>query len=388
MEKPLEIKPLKKKLKRRKGKRAIKQEQIELRKKLEKQAELEKARRQAEKEKLEEIAKKEQQRLQNILLKQQTKINQKLIDYQVENRDDKDFKKKSIAMVDDLKKIRDLREKLLPDLFKKEQQDLLEQKELTPEEKGKEMLKRSSQILKDALDKDVEYIDLEEEAKKQKMSIEEKKEALEQYNKKIDDITKEVEKITGKVAKENEEETKKLMDDLNKMIGGMLLDKSKALDNTEIESIMKRYKGFKGVYPRDMLYKAVPLVEPKSEGGAIINLDKAGEPGSHWCSIYWNAKNDKPSIEYFDSYGRPPPKEIIDDMKKIIQKLDSDKHMKYKENGIVNQHKDSVSCGYIAMKFLMDRMRGIPFKKATGYGIKKSEDNAEKMEKRFRYITL
>jgi hypothetical protein len=170
--------------------------------------------------------------------------------------------------------------------------------------------------------------------------------------------------------------------------GGMMMDKDKALNNEEIEKIMKRYRNFYGVYPRDQLYKMLPQVKEKEDGGCVLNLDKAGEPGSHWVALYWNAKGDKPSIEYFDSYARPPPQEIQEDMKKIIQKLNSDKHLKYKENGKLNQHQDTVSCGFIAMKFLMDRFRGIPFKKATGYGIKKSEENAEDMEKRFRYVLL
>ena len=40
------------------------------------------------------------------------------------------------------------------------------------------------------------------------------------------------------------------------------------------------------------------------------------------------------------------------------------------------------------MRFLMDRYRGKNFKKATGYGINKSEDMAEKMYDRFNYLDL
>jgi hypothetical protein len=174
--------------------------------------------------------------------------------------------------------------------------------------------------------------------------------------------------------------------EINRQLGGMLLDKDKALDNTEIERIMNKYKEFKGVYPLDMVYKAIPLIEPKSEGGLILNLDKSGEPGVHWCSIYWNASNSKPQICYYDSFARAPRKETIDDIKNIVKKLNSDKHIKLKINGVTNQDKSSVSCGYLCIKFLMDMFRNGNFKKATGYGIKKSEEQAEQLYDKFKYM--
>lgn len=184
------------------------------------------------------------------------------------------------------------------------------------------------------------------------------------------------------------EKVEKIFDKLKtKQKGGMLKGKEKALDNFQIENHMKRYKNFYGVYPKDMLYKVIPLIEEGSRGGVVMNLDDKGEPGSHWVSIYWDADKDY-TIEYFDSYGREPHKETLEDMKNIIKKLRPKKHMKLKINRIKNQHNDSVSCGYIAMRFLMDRYRGKNFKKATGYGINKSEDMAEKMYDRFNYLDL
>lgn len=167
--------------------------------------------------------------------------------------------------------------------------------------------------------------------------------------------------------------------------GGLLNEPEQKLSNFDIEKHMDRYDNFYGVYAKDMLYKVIPLIQPGSRGGVIMNLDDNGEPGSHWVSIYWDANKDY-SIEYFDSFGREPPKETLEDITKIIKKLKPNKHMKLKINRIENQDKSSVSCGFIAMRFLMDRFRGKNFKKATGYGIKKSEDMAEKMYERFNYI--
>lgn len=167
--------------------------------------------------------------------------------------------------------------------------------------------------------------------------------------------------------------------------GGMLDQPQQVLDNFQIEKHMDRYENFFGVYPKDMLYKVIPLIQPGSRGGLIMNLDNNNQSGSHWVSLYWDANKDY-SIEYFDSFGREPPKETLEDITKIIKKLKPKKHMKLKINRMENQNKKSVSCGYIAMRFLMDRFRGKNFKKSTGYGINKSEDMAEKMYERFNYL--
>lgn len=172
---------------------------------------------------------------------------------------------------------------------------------------------------------------------------------------------------------------------LKKQEGGMLDQPQQVLDNFQIEKHMDRYENFFGVYAKDMLYKVIPLIQPESSGGLIMNLDNNNQSGSHWVAIYWDANKDY-SIEYFDSFGRDPPKETLQDITKIIKKLKPKKHMKLKINRMENQNKKSVSCGYIAMRFLMDRFRGKNFKKSTGYGINKSEDMAEKMYERFNYL--
>ena len=41
----------------------------------------------------------------------------------------------------------------------------------------------------------------------------------------------------------------------------------------------------------------------------VINLDPNYKPGLHWISVYFMSKQ---KAEYFDSFGRPPPREIKD----------------------------------------------------------------------------
>lgn len=275
---------------------------------------------------------------------------------------------------EDIKKQKEQQKEFEKRMKREEKKKIKEEKEGRKEkaktQKELERVKKKKPITEDQIDRATRRLEKEEQ---------ELKELAEKGELSDEELAKLVKEQTT-TAPITEEIMKKLF------LGGMLLDKDKALDNTEIEKIMNRYQNFYGVYPRDQLYRIVPQVKEKSNGGVILNLDKSGEPGSHWVALYWDAKNDKPSIEYFDSYARSPPMEIERDIKNIVNKLQADKHLKYKENGIINQSKSSVSCGYIAMKFLMDRFRGIPFKKATGYGVNKSEENAENMEKHFRYL--
>ena len=49
--------------------------------------------------------------------------------------------------------------------------------------------------------------------------------------------------------------------------------------------------------------------------GAVFNLDKHDQPGSHWVSLFINLING--GIYYFDSYGSSPPKEVIILMERI-----------------------------------------------------------------------
>lgn len=171
--------------------------------------------------------------------------------------------------------------------------------------------------------------------------------------------------------------------------GGLMTEKDDALSNFDIDKMMNRYKDFKGTFPRDHLYKVMSEIKPQSRMGCILNLDEAKDSGSHWVSLLIDARpKGSHSIEYFDSFGRDIPKDILEDAKRIVRKMKPEQHMKLKINRRKMQDPKTVSCGYIASKFLMDRFRGKSFKKATGYGINKSEDNAEDMKQRFEYLFI
>lgn len=101
---------------------------------------------------------------------------------------------------------------------------------------------------------------------------------------------------------------------------------------------------FIGVYPRDtMPNKIDPNVS------LVCNLDVAKGEGTHWVAVYNDPKFDY--VEYFDSYGKIPPKEIEKYMKS------SRKPTVYSSNEI--QSLSSFLCGYFCVYYIICRYRGV-----------------------------
>lgn len=69
----------------------------------------------------------------------------------------------------------------------------------------------------------------------------------------------------------------------------------------------------------------------------ILNLDTSLGSGTHWTSFYI-VKNQ---LTYFDSFGMPPPQELVD--------YASKHKLSIKWNKIQYQDDQSTACGYFAM---------------------------------------
>ena len=164
--------------------------------------------------------------------------------------------------------------------------------------------------------------------------------------------------------------------------GGLMTDYEESLSNFDIEKIMNNYENFLGVFSSDHTYKPIANIKPNEEQGFILNLETSDKGGSHWVAVFVTPA----SVEYMDSFARPAPKNIYDELKTIPKKMKGGQVPKYKHNTKTIQDDKSVSCGYIACKFLMERFRGKSFKQATNYTIDKSEDNAEAMQEKFKYM--
>jgi hypothetical protein len=160
--------------------------------------------------------------------------------------------------------------------------------------------------------------------------------------------------------------------------------KGKGLSTTEIGNMMDGVKGFIGVYPANFL-KMLPKNLPK-KFGFVMNLDKANKSGSHWVAVWVDTEQDL-SVEYYDSFAREPSKDFLKQIKKLIDRLNINVYLKFKINRIQEQKTSTANCGWFAMKFIIDRKNGIPFKESTNYNDStKGEKDIEEFKNKFSYI--
>jgi hypothetical protein len=174
--------------------------------------------------------------------------------------------------------------------------------------------------------------------------------------------------------------------------GRALKTANDGISNIDLEKIMKPYGDeWLGCYSCDEMGKLLSKVKPRSRGCAIINTSPADSEGEHWVCTLWDAR-DKPeasqSIEFFDSYGDDPDPIIDEGIKRIAQKLDGGKYLKYKINSVKFQGEkkgtglDSGNCGYHCLRFLADRLRNKSFAECTGFdNSAKGEEHVEKFKK-------
>ena len=92
--------------------------------------------------------------------------------------------------------------------------------------------------------------------------------------------------------------------------------------------------------------------------GAVMNLDKHDRPGSHWVSFAIDTA--KAAIYYYDSFGRPPPRELC----QFFGRVRALAPAKYTRNSVYNavrhQHKNT-ECGVFACLALEALLRGTSF---------------------------
>jgi hypothetical protein len=116
---------------------------------------------------------------------------------------------------------------------------------------------------------------------------------------------------------------------------------SHALNDLEVTKIGKILLGnkYKGTYPQDR----VPFTN--SEKYFVINVDRHGFPGSHWCAVFQDSNRN---MYMYDSFARPSKKLLP-----YLYKNAKDKGFKLiNVNGKSDQHKNSFICGPISLSFL------------------------------------
>lgn len=91
----------------------------------------------------------------------------------------------------------------------------------------------------------------------------------------------------------------------------------------------------------------MPKTGPNKFESGIVNLDDAEGVGTHW--VAYNKKNDK--TYYYDSFGDlPPPTELV---RYLYTGRYKTKKIFY--NYIREQDFDTVWCGHLCLKFLINK---------------------------------
>ena len=177
-----------------------------------------------------------------------------------------------------------------------------------------------------------------------------------------------------------------ILEEIGNMRGYGSTIRGKGLYDHEIEEIMKPYKrhGFLGVVPIDRVSDLDP--GNKKRISFVMNTDPSEKPGKHWVAIYIDGLRDM-TVEYYDSYARAPSKQLLKEIKQLIDKMNINSYLKFKENKVVDQALNSDTCGFHASGFLIDRYDGIKFPECTKFNnIEKGERKAYKLKHRFGYI--
>lgn len=147
--------------------------------------------------------------------------------------------------------------------------------------------------------------------------------------------------------------------------------KEKGMMSDEIDTVMMNVPGWQCVVARD---QGLPIKKKAARMCWIKNLDNADEEGSHWCTVVIT----ETTAEWYDSFGRECPNDILDQ----ILKVGSPDSM-FKENLVVMQNAKTSTCGIFACMFAVKRMQNIPFDQATGFKQQKDSMKGEEEAKKF-----
>lgn len=167
------------------------------------------------------------------------------------------------------------------------------------------------------------------------------------------------------------------------------------LNNEDIQKSMEQYNHaypefrFMGVFPVDfgsvIMGRCVSeqlcrldIAALKRRGirhiGAIFNMDRHNEPGSHWVGLYasWDPAAENYGVYYYDSVGFRPPAEIAAFMKSIRLQEASPKFKCHYNTGVRHQY-GNTECGVFSMFFIIRCLKGHPFKEIMASDFKDKE---------------
>ena len=125
--------------------------------------------------------------------------------------------------------------------------------------------------------------------------------------------------------------------------------------DTDLEHLalkVLKIPNFRHVVPSDELNGT-----PFCQECGIINLESHTESGSHW-TCYFKDQNHR---FYFDSYGQPPPIELVTYLKSPIELKENAAVIH--RSAVMVQHLDTNECGSLCLYVIKRLSTGIPFSK-------------------------
>lgn len=123
------------------------------------------------------------------------------------------------------------------------------------------------------------------------------------------------------------------------------------LSTNNINFVMRQYEKvfpdfeFLSCSPSDY-YSSPPMLK-KKYSAIIFNLDNSRQPGSHWVTVFFD--NIKKNVEYFDSTGSKPNKNILE----FLSKLHTSVYY-----STFSHQKGNSACGIYAMYYILERLQG------------------------------
>ena len=124
------------------------------------------------------------------------------------------------------------------------------------------------------------------------------------------------------------------------------------MNNKQLRWILSNDKvtsrNFKGVYALDEIKHIHQISFPSA---FVFNLDPSYKPGVHWVAVYIDMEG---LPEYFDSFGRPLPREIKDFLCTYAES--------WNYNHVPVQELYSTTCGQFVVLYIYQRCSGLTLK--------------------------
>lgn len=131
---------------------------------------------------------------------------------------------------------------------------------------------------------------------------------------------------------------------------------SEALCNIQLSKMKKKHRSF----------------------GAVFNLDRHDQPGSHWVCVFFSLSEPNYGFYYFDSNAVSMPAQIREFARSMCRQVE-DKAFKIHENKKRKQFENN-ECGMFCIHFIIQCINKVPFKQIVNSPFYDKDANAMRKE--------